>query len=263
MSAMLESADRVLRVLEAFTLHERDLSLTDIAKRLDLPKSSVHRLLATLIDHGLIERDLLTRRYRLGIKLFEIGSTAIQERGLQGSAYPVLEALTRQTGETTHLAVLSGIEAVYVYKIDSPSSIMMPSRVGGRAPCHCTSIGKVLLAWNTEDLYNQVVWSGLRPFTKNTITSEAGLEAELAQVRSQGYALDREEFEEGLHCVAAPVRDHGGRVVAAMGVAGPSRRLREDQLRQLVGPVTHSALELSRSLGYVPSENFFSVAAGH
>ncbi|MGH7777149.1 MAG: IclR family transcriptional regulator [Candidatus Dormibacterales bacterium] len=259
---MLESADRVLRVLETFTPHERDLSLTDIARRLDLPKSSVHRLLATLIEHGLVERDQLSRRYRLGIKLFEIGSTAIQERGLHSAAYPILEGLTLLTGETTHLAVLSGIEAVYVYKIDSPSSIMMPSRVGGRAPCHCTSIGKVLLAWNTQDLYSQVVWSGLRPYTRNTLTTVEALEAELVKVRAQGYALDLEEFEEGLHCLAAPVRDHGGRVIAAVGVAGPSRRLTEDQLRRLVPQVTDSALELSRNLGYVPSARLLPAAAG-
>ena len=135
---MIESADRVLRVLESFNGSDRDVSLSEIAERVALPKSSVHRLLATLIGHDLVERDPATRRYRLGIRLFELGSAAIHERGLHRAAHPALEQLSSSTGETCHLAVLSGTEAVYVYKLDGPSSIIMSSRVGGRAACHAT-----------------------------------------------------------------------------------------------------------------------------
>src|SRR5436190_1354520 len=142
MAHVVESADRVLRLLECFAPNERDVTLGEIAARVRLPKSSVHRLLGTLIAHSLVERDEGTRRYRLGIRLFELGSAAIHERGLHNAAHPVLEALSASTGETCHLAVLSGGEAVYVYKVDGPASIIMSSRVGGRAPCHATSIGK-------------------------------------------------------------------------------------------------------------------------
>ncbi|MBO0687591.1 MAG: IclR family transcriptional regulator, partial [Candidatus Dormibacteraeota bacterium] len=135
---MLESADRVLRALEAFTTGERDLSLSEVAQRMELPKSSVHRLLATLDSHSFIEQDPVTRRYRLGIRLFEIGSAAIHERGLHSATHPILEQLAITTGETCHLAVLSDSDAVYIYKIDGPSNFSMSSRVGGRAPCHCT-----------------------------------------------------------------------------------------------------------------------------
>lgn len=248
---MIESADRVLRVLESFDPGERDVSLGEIAERVSLPKSSVHRLLATLIGHGLVERDPVTRRYRLGIRLFELGSAAIHERGLHSAAHPALEQLSSRTGETCHLAVLSGTEAVYVYKLDGPSSIIMPSRVGGRAPCHATSIGKVLAAWAGDDLLRSIRSRPLRPYTASTITTAKALQAELDRVREQGYALDMEEFEEGLRCVAAPVRDHSGRVVAALGIAGPRRRFETEHLEGLVGMVVTAAGDLSRNLGYV------------
>jgi len=248
---MVESADRVLRLLEAFAPHERDVSLAEIAERVALPKSSAHRLLATLVAHGFVERDPATRRYRLGIRLFELGSAAIHERGLHSSAHPVLEQLTQATGETCHLAVLSGLEAVYVNKVDGPASISMSSRVGGRAPFHATSIGKVLTAWAGEELRSRLASLRLAAYTSHTITDPRALEAELARVRTQGYGLDLEEFEEGLRCVAAPVRDQSGSVVAALGVAGPRRRFEDDKLEGLAAQVCSAAAQLSRNLGHL------------
>jgi DNA-binding IclR family transcriptional regulator len=251
LTRMVESADRVLRVLEAFAPNERDASLADIAERVGLPKSSVHRLLVTLIGHGFVERDAGTRRYRLGVRLFELGSAAIHERGLHNAAHPVLEELSLRTSETCHLAVLSGTEAVYVYKVDGASSMTMSSRVGGRAPCHATSIGKVLAAWASDDLFRQLRSHGMQRFTDSTITTASALEAELERVRGRGYALDLEELEEGLRCIAAPVREQSGRVVAALGIAGPRRRFEDEHLASLVPIVVEAAAALSRNLGYV------------
>jgi DNA-binding IclR family transcriptional regulator len=248
---MVESADRVLRLLEAFTPFERDVSLSDLAERVSLPKSSVHRLLTTLVAHGFVDRDAATRRYALGIRLFELGSAAIRERGLHGVAQPVIETLSKETGETCHLAVLSGIEAVYVYKVDGPSSVIMSSRVGGRAPVHATSIGKVLTAWEGEELLKQVKAHPMKAFTSNTITSYKRFATELEEVRAVGYALDLEEFEEGLRCIAAPVRDQTDRVIAALGIAGPRQRFDDVQMKQRVPVVVAAAAALSRSLGYV------------
>ena len=248
---MVEAADRVLRLLQAFGPHERDVSLGDLAQRVGLPKSSVHRLLVTLVGHGFVERDPSTRRYRLGVRLFELGSTVIHERGLHSAAHPVLEELSASTGETCHLAILSGLEAVYVYKVDGESSVIMSSRVGGRAPCHATSIGKVLTAWAGDDVLRQLRGQRLRAYTDRTITSAPALEAELARVREQGYALDLEELEEGLRCVAAPTRDQSWRVVAALGIAGLRRRFQDEHLDRLVAPVVRAAARLSRNLGYV------------
>jgi DNA-binding IclR family transcriptional regulator len=248
---MIESADRVLRVLELFSASRRSLSLSEIADTMSLPRSSVHRLLATLLAHELIERDPATRRYRLGIKLFEIGSLVIHERGLHSAAHPIVEELALSTGETCHLAVLSGAEAVYVYKIDGPSTIIMSSRVGGRAPSYCTSIGKVLAAWSGQEIFRQIVSGGFHAYTPNTIRDATRLATELERVRRDGYALDREEFQPGLCCIAAPVRDHTGRVVAAVGLAGPSSRITEQRLWELAPLVTGAAEAISRNLGHV------------
>lgn len=252
---MVESADRLLRILESFGPRERDVSLGELADRVGLPKSSVHRLLTTLIAHRFVDRDPATRRYTLGIRLFELGSAAIHERGLHGAAQPQLEELSRLTGETCHLAVLSGIEAVYVYKVDGPANISMSSRVGGRAPCHATSIGKVLVAWASDDVLAEVRTQPMRACTAQTITTVRRFDAELARVRLQGYALDLEEFSEGLHCVSAPVRDQTGRVAAALGVAGPRTRLQGERLAQLIPVVVRAAQVLSRNLGFVEEHN--------
>ena len=256
---MVESADRVLRILQAFAPHERDVSLGDIAQRVDLPKSSVHRLLMTLIAHGFVERDDTSRRYKLGIRLFELGSAAIHERGLYGAAQPALEQLSRATGETCHLAVLSGSEAVYVYKVDGPSSIIMSSRVGGRAPVHATSIGKVLTAWASPEMIAQVRMAPMKASTAHTITSLKEFDEALEKIREDGYALDLEEFEDGLRCIAAPVRDQSARVVAALGIAGPRARLEDGRIRELIPVVVESADLLSRNLGYVQDHGFARV----
>ncbi len=256
---MVESADRLLRILECFGARERDVSLGDIADRVGLPKSSVHRLLTTLIAHGFVDRDPATRRYTLGIRLFELGSAAIHERGLHGAAQPQLEELCRSTGETCHLAVLSGIEAVYVYKVEGPSNISMSSRVGGRAPCHATSIGKVLVAWAAPEVMAEVRAHPLTACTAHTITTMERLDSELAAVRSQGYALDLDEYSEGLHCISAPVRDQTGRVTAALGIAGPRMRIEGARLTELIPLVVSAARELSRKLGFVEDH---SLAAG-
>lgn len=248
---MVKSADRLLRILESFQPRERDVSLGELADRVHLPKSSVHRLLTALVAHGFAERDPATRRYSLGIRLFELGSAALHERGLHGAAQPLLEELSRSTGETSHLAVLSGVEAVYVYKIEGSRDISMSSRIGGRAPCHATSIGKVLIAWAPEDVLAEVRARPLRAYTGHTITFIQDFDAELTKVRSQGWALDLEEYADGLHCAAAPVRDQTGRVTSAVGIAGPRSRVEGERLTELIRAVVRTARELSRNLGFV------------
>ena len=258
---MVESADRVLRVLEAFEPSEGDVTLGALAERLGLPKSSVHRVLATLVRRGFVERDASTRRYRLGIRLFELGSAAIRERGLHRAVHPALEELSSSTGETCHLAVLSGREAVYVYKLDGPSSIIMSSRVGARAPLHATSIGKVLAAWAGEEFLGELARQALPAFTPRTITTSKELMAELDAVRRRGYALDLEEFEEGLRCIAAPVRDMTGRVVAAIGISGPRWRFEDGQITGRAEVVMATARTLSRELGHIEAPAALPVAA--
>ena len=247
----MESADRVLRVLEVFGPADRELTLSEISERMQLPKSSVHRLLGTLIARGYVERDGQNHRYTLGIRLFEVGSNVIHGRGLHAAAHPILEDLTKRTGVTAHLAVGVGTEAVYVYKLDGASAIQMPSRVGGRAPGHATSIGKVLLAWGGPEVRKQVGDGPFKAYTRNTIVEPEKLDAELELVRRRGYATDLEEFEIGLRCLAAPVRDMADRVIAAVGIAAPAIRLPKESMAQAVEEVMNAGNAISRQLGHI------------
>jgi DNA-binding IclR family transcriptional regulator len=248
---LVEAADRTLRILEAFP-PERDVSLGEVADAVALPKSSVHRLLAVLVARGFVEQDPVTRRYSLGIRLFELGATAIRARGLHGIAHGALHDLSVETKATSHLAVQSENMAVYVDKIDGPGVMAMSSRIGGRAPLHATSIGKVLVAWAGQDLEDRLARSRLGRFTSTTIGSGSDLRAELAAVRQRGYALDLEEYEEGLYCVAAPVFGQTGVVQAAIGIAASRRLFESRRPADLVGPVVRAAQRLCGGFGYPP-----------
>jgi DNA-binding IclR family transcriptional regulator len=221
-----------------------------LGERLNLNKSTVHRLLAVLEKNRFVERDLDSGRFRLGLKLVELGSIALSRFDLHRRAKPFIERLVAETGETAHLGILRQNEVVSLVNAEGHHSVRTPSTVGRRSPVHCTSQGKVLLAHQPQALVDRFLRSyRFTPFTKNTIRGVAHFRAELAEVRSQGYALDDEEFEEGLRCVGGPVRDHSGKVIAAVSIAGPAFRVTRDRLPQLVRSVVTIANELSVSLG--------------
>jgi DNA-binding IclR family transcriptional regulator len=242
--------DRALAILNALATSNGCLGSTDLGERLNLSKSTVHRLLAVLERNRFVERDLDSGRFRLGLKLVELGSIALSRFDLHRLAKPFIERLVAETGETAHLGILRQTEVVSLVNAEGHHSVRTPSTVGRRSPVHCTSQGKVLLAHQQQALVDRFLRSyRFTPFTKNTIRGAAQFRAELAEVRSQGYALDDEEFEEGLRCVGAPVRDHSGKVIAAVSIAGPAFRVTRDHLPQLVRSVVSIANELSVSLG--------------
>jgi DNA-binding IclR family transcriptional regulator len=187
------------------------------------------------------------------MKLWELGSMATTAVDWVDRVKPFLQQLTDRTGETTHLAVLSDGQVLYVDKVESPRSLRMPSQVGRRLPVHCTGIGKALIAFLPEEVLKGLVAKrGLQQFTPNTITDLPALAAELARVRERQYAVDDEEIEEGLVCIAAPVRDHTAHVVAAISIAGPSSRLRPDRVPDHAREVVSAANSMSTVLGCPP-----------
>jgi len=211
--------DRVLGVLEILAHHGPALPLVELSKRLDLPKSTMLRLLMVLEQHRFVQKDSRSGAYRLGLKLFELGSRAMAQLNLSDYTKPHLERLVFATGETAFFCVLDGSEALSVERVESSRAVRVPSTIGWRVPAHCTAVGKALLAFLPEPELNALVKKRkLHAYTANTITSLTHLRNELQTVRERGYAVDREEMEEGLKCVAAPVRDHSGKVVASMGI---------------------------------------------
>lgn len=242
--------DRVVDILESFVRLGPELGVSDISRALGLKKATTHRLLASLRRRGIVAQDPQTRRYRLGMKLWELGQLATTGVDWLERLKPFLQQLTDATGETTHLAVLNDGQVLYVEKVESTRSLRMPSQVGRRLPAHCTGVGKALIAFLPEEVVRSLVARrGLPSFTPNTITDPARLEAELAMIRARGYSVDDEEIEEGLVCIGAPVRDHTSHVVAAVSIAGPSSRLRPDTIERHAEAVVRIAASMSAALG--------------
>jgi DNA-binding IclR family transcriptional regulator len=223
----------------------------ELCDKTGLHKSTLYRLLEVLRAHRLICLDEASGSYYLGLRLFELGSIAMRRLNLDRLAQPVLQKLAEQTGETAHLAVLDGSDILAIAKVESRSSLQIRSTTGYRTPAYSSAVGKVLLTGLTgEELDEYFVKTPLVPFTRATITSAARLRAELKTIVEQGYALDHEEHEEGVRCVAAPVRDHTGQIVAGMGVLAPSIRLTGNKRTAEVARMTiAAAATLSSRLG--------------
>ncbi len=249
------AVDRAIAILKAFRLEEPELGVTELSRRLSLHKSTVYRLLVTLEKHGLVDWVPESGKYRLGMTLFELGSLVATVTDLRRVARPVLEALHNECGETLHLAILDMGDVVYIEKLESRARLRMYSEVGRRAPAHCTGLGKVLLAYLPDSELEKILQQkGLTAFTARTIVSPALLREHLAEVRRNGYAVDAGEHEELVRCAAAPVRDHSGRVVAAVSIAAIGLDTGTELFKEFIRKVVAAAAEISRRLGFRDDE---------
>jgi IclR family transcriptional regulator, KDG regulon repressor len=248
---MLNSLRNAIRILGSFSSDERELGVSELARRLGLGKSTVHRLLATLASEHLVERNPETGRYRLGIKLYELGALVSSHLDLHEAVALYIDGLRNQTGETVHVAILDGRQVVYIERRESPRTLRAFGRIGHRNYAHCTSTGKVLLAGLPEDSVRSLLGGHqLEARTAYTITSPEKLLDELQRVRQRGYAVNLNESEVGLASVAAPIRDAGGQVVAAISVAGPSARFEGEALRHISHATVETAQAISDRLGW-------------
>lgn len=243
-AAAVSVLGRATLLLGAFDAHSPVLSLAELTRRVGLPKPTVWRLARELVELRLLAVDGDGAGYRLGLRLFELGELALLSRGLGETARPYLEDLRQATGQRVHLAVLDGVDVVYLLILGAgPGRIA--SRTGGRLPAHATGVGKALLAFSAPAVVRARIEAGLPPSTPRTIVTPGALARELTGIRASGLAMDREESHVGLSCVAAPVFDTEG-VVAAVSVTGPTARIDVERL----GPaVRTTALALGRRLG--------------
>jgi IclR family transcriptional regulator, KDG regulon repressor len=249
----LSSVANAIRLAKAFSEQEYEMGISALAARLGLAKSTVHRLASTLVEYDILEQNRETGKYRLGLALFELGALVRRKMDAVSESRGQMHSLVESTGETVQLAVLDHLSVLYIRIRESRQAVRMSSSPGSRAPAHCTSVGKVLLAHQPHEVVRQVIDSGLRRYTENTITAPDALIEELAVVRSRGYAIDDEEIEVGLRCVAAPIRDHTGQVTAAISVAAPVQRMSKKTLQTTAPTVMAAADSISRRLGYLPS----------
>lgn len=246
----ITSLRRGLRILDLFSAAEHGLTASQVVKLSGLPVSTVHRFLVNFESTGFLTYDP-AGTYHLGIACVTIGQAALAQLDIRRLSVPHLREINRQTRETIHLTLRHELSAVYVEKIDSPEPLRIHSRIGKAVPLHSSAVGKVLLAYLDDGAQDEILAKlDFRRLTPNTIGSSQELKTHLARVRRAGYAMDLEENEPHIRCIAAPVWDHSGGVCASLSVTGPSVRMPMSRLRELVPLVQQTGLKISLELGY-------------
>lgn len=246
------SVIKAIEVLKVLSESEDGLGVTEISNKLNYRVSATYHLVNTLKQCSIIEQDNDTKKYRIGFELYRISSMAKSQNSLANIAQPHLDQLKEEIDETTNLVVLDGNCIVYIAQSESTNLLKMFTQLGAKIPFYCTGAGKVLLAYLPEDVqdYN-ISKTVLKRYTKNTLITAKALKREFEVIRAQGYAFDNEEREEGVTCIAAPVFDSYSKVIAAISISGPTSRLKEKDMDNIVNNVIETAREISFSLGYV------------
>ena len=251
--AAVKSLTRGLDILETVSAHPDGLTISEISRALDLPKSSAHALLHNLLARHYLMNGRRDRTYRLGPHLFQLGNTYVHGIDLVAEGQEIVRAVSRRCDETVHLATLEGRKVLYVAKEEGTSYIRMVSALGKRIPAHGTGVGKMLLSSLSEEELS-TLYPPERPpetLTANTIARLPALRTELVRTRERGYALDDEESTVGLRCVAAPIYDAAGKTVAAMSISVPVSRWSSERQEELLALALAGARDLSQRLGHV------------
>ncbi|MDQ0216974.1 IclR family transcriptional regulator [Peribacillus cavernae] len=248
---MVKSVSRALDIITLVSSKKGGLGVTEIAKQMDINKSSVYRILITLVQYGYVEQDKETGRYKLGYKFLEISSKLLDSIDLRSEAKPYLQELENATNEVIHLVVYDQGEVVYIEKLEGNETLRMHSKVGKRAPMHCTSVGKAILAYLPSGVVLDILErKGMPIHTDKTITNKDDFIQELARVKQKGYALDLEENEYGITCIAVPIFDHLEKVNAAVSISGPTMRMTDERMETLQMQMLHIGKQISTRLGY-------------
>lgn len=256
---VIRALDRGLLVLEALA-EESDLSLSEIARRVDLPPSTTGRVLETLRRRRFIIESSSSGLYRIGVRTFELGSSFLVQTQLHQIARPLMKALVEEVQETATLAVLEGREAIHVDQVAGQYLVNKFNGIGARTPLHSTSSGKVLLAWLPESKARELLGDApLTQYTPNTLGDIDAVLDELARVRTRGYSMDNEERELGVRCVAAPVWDHNEEVIASLSLSTTSTRLPQERIKALAQTLIRTTHDISFNLGWKGPKTLGSV----
>lgn len=247
-----ESVAAVLKVFALLqALSENDeTGISDLSVRLAMPKATVYRFLQTMMTLGYVRQEKDSERYGLTMKVFELGTKALQYPDLVDLAKKHMQMLSDATGETVHLGTLIDSEIIYVHKVDSRHMLGMYSRVGRRAPLHCTAIGKVLMAWEDPERRDVVLKDAeFKRFREKTIVEPAAFLAELERVKAQGFGEDREEFDDHIRCLGVPIFDRLNHPIAGMSISFPTFRYDESKEKETVALLQAASRDISAQLG--------------
>lgn len=247
MCGVVQTVRKVGEILELFSAEDPELGVSEVGRRIGIPKSTAHALMDSLADQRILQRTD-RGRYQLGWRLFELSQTLLDTTQIRTAARAVMQDLVNRFGETVHLATLDGIQAVYIEKLPRTATMPLPvARKGERRPAHCSAVGKVLLAHQQwEDLLLLFNHHGLQAYSPNTIAEAGDLREELKEIRMRGYAYDNEETSTGLCCVAAPVYNDRNSIIAAVSLSVPKAKF-EGHGSQYQGAILEAARRISRS----------------
>jgi DNA-binding IclR family transcriptional regulator len=249
----VQALDRAFAVLDLLGESGTPLGLAQVASSLQLHKSTAHRFLMVLERHRMVERTA-NGKFRLGLRLFDFGNRAIEQYDLRERAQPHLRRLVTETEETAHLCILEGAHVIYIDKIEPARSVRMITRIGATNPVHCTSVGKAILAFLPEDRVADILRrTRFERFTHRTVATAEALRVEIEKTRRRGYAVDDEELEEGLRCIAVPLLDAQRQPVAAVSISGPSFRVTAQKLPSIANHLLQCVRAISVDMGYVPT----------
>lgn len=255
-SATVQALDRGINLLEVISSNS-ELSLSDLAQRVDLPSSTTHRLLATLQKRGFVQFDETAQTWSIGIEAFRVGSTYLAQTNLVEAARKTMRNLMEQTGETANLAICEGGDVVFISQVETHKPIRAFFRPGSRSPMHASGIGKALLAgMRPQEVEKIVRLKGLPDFTPKTFTQIENLFTELEATRKRGWSYDDEERYIGMRCIAASIHNEHGEVTAGISISGPTVRFSDDLVETLGPLVRQSANELTALIGgKLPNKN--------
>ena len=229
----VRSVERAMRILSSFDSEHGDRGVSEVAQLTGLHKATTHRIMMTLLNGGFLERLPDGERFRLGIRVVELGLGALRGLDVRRAAFPYMEQLVERFDETCDLGVFDRGWVLYVEVVRSQHSLTIAARVGRRLPAYCTASGRVFLAFLPPEVVDPVMGEPLKPCTEKTITSPARLREELETIRKRGYAIDDGEFEAGIRAVSAPVRNIDGEVIAALSIPGPTNRMPQERIPEI------------------------------
>lgn len=249
-SSNMSSVENALMILESFTIDQSEKRVTQLSNELGIGKSSVSRLLKTLQSRGYVKKDAETQKYSLGTKILTLYSSLMSEMEVVKEAHPILEELAKETKESVQLAELEGSNVIYMEQIKSSFPIQIFAHIGRINPIHCTSSGKLLLAYQDIETIENILNGELKTYTTSTITDKLTLKKELLEIRNLGYCYIQNEFIDGIVSIAAPIRDYNKNVIAAVSLVGPIQRINGSKSKMYINKVVAAAKEISIKMGY-------------
>jgi len=250
----IKSIEKALDLIELLSDKEKEMSITEISKELNMGISTVHRILTALKYRGFIVQNPQTSKYMIGVKLFILGCKVQNTKNLIRILTPFLLKLSQSTNETINFAILDGREVICLYKIESPEILRADIEIGSKLPAHCTTLGKVLLAFLSEQEFKMLYNNDnekLFTLTSNSISSVEELKRCLKKVRRQGYAVDKEEFKIGINCIGVPIKDNKGKAIAGLSVTGPASRFDLSEMKKLKSTLIIISKDISNQLNRV------------